>query len=444
MDQSTRAYYMNLAREAARRFGVPEDLFIELIQQESGFNPTAQSPKGAYGLTQLMPATAEELGVNPRDVKQNLEGGARYLNQMMTRFPDLEMALAAYNAGPTLVGKLGRVPDYKETQNYISNILGRLPSGRPRNMPLQAKMTAKEPSMVGGKLGGLLGALRKPNEQTGLSPFQKFAAALDPLIHPEMRGGQAIREQGARRASTMRGNRTAEMLAKMPNGEMYAEAIRNGADANAVYMQYMKDRQSGVISSKDRQAMRSNLRKEFTSLGQVKDFGSIVAAYTRIQKSVEEPSAAGDLSLIFNYMKMLDPQSVVREGEFAAAAAAGGYGERVAAMVQKLKDGTLLTASQRADFVDRATRLYKGAEGTFDERTQEYKGFAEQSGIDPNIFPDYRYKGKLPDRPTILMVPARPTDEKNLQRFPTDADWVKFWQEQSEEWRVKYLEGLNG
>ena len=70
MDQNTRAYYMNLAREAARRYGVPEDLFISLIEQESGFNPTAESPKGAYGLTQLMPNTAAELGVNPAASKK--------------------------------------------------------------------------------------------------------------------------------------------------------------------------------------------------------------------------------------------------------------------------------------------------------------------------------------------------------------------------------------
>lgn len=436
MDQNTRAYYMNLAREAARRYGVPEDLFISLIQQESGFNPTAESPKGAYGLTQLMPDTAAELGVNPRNIEENLAGGARYLNQMMTRFPDLNMALAAYNAGPTLVSELGRVPNYRETQNYIKNILGRLPDGRPRNMPLQAQMTERDVNTSPFNPNNLMDYLKRRDNITGLNEFQRFAAALDPLIHPEMRAGDSIRQQGAQRAKTMQGNRTADMLDKMPNGKMYADAIRNGADASTVYMQYMKDQRAGVINPKDLTKMRGDLRKEFTGLGQVKDFGNIVAAYTRIQKSVEEPSAAGDLSLIFNYMKMLDPQSVVREGEFAAAAAAGGYGERIAAMVQKLKDGTLLTASQRADFVDRATRLYKGAEGTFDERRAEYEGFAERAGLPTDIFPDYRYKGELPQRPTILMVPPRP----DSSQFPTDEDWIKFWQEQTEEWRRQYLE----
>ena len=73
---------MNLAREAARRYGVPEDLFLSLIEQESGFNPTAQSPKGAYGLTQLMPDTAAELGVDTRDIHQNLAGGVRSFTKL--------------------------------------------------------------------------------------------------------------------------------------------------------------------------------------------------------------------------------------------------------------------------------------------------------------------------------------------------------------------------
>lgn len=203
MDQNTRAYYMNLAREAARRYGVPEDLFISLIEQESRFNPTAESPKGAYGLTQLMPDTAAELGVNPRDIEENLAGGARYLNQMMTRFPDLNMALAAYNAGPTLVGKLGRVPDYRETQDYIKNILGRLPDGRPRNMPLQAQMTERDVNKSPFNPNNLMDWLKRRDNITGLNEFQRFAAALDPLIHPEMRMGDSIRQQGAQRAKTM-------------------------------------------------------------------------------------------------------------------------------------------------------------------------------------------------------------------------------------------------
>jgi hypothetical protein len=92
---------------------------------ESGGNPMAESPKGAGGLMQLMPATAQELGVTDVfDPEQNLRGGAKYLRQQLERFGDPSLALAAYNAGPANVDKYGGVPPFAETQNYIAKILG--------------------------------------------------------------------------------------------------------------------------------------------------------------------------------------------------------------------------------------------------------------------------------------------------------------------------------
>lgn len=119
-----RGQYLALARAAARRHGVPEDLFLRLIQQESGWRPTAKSHKGAYGLAQLMPATARRLGVDRTDPLENLEGGARYLRQMYDRFRDWRLALAAYNAGPEAVEKYDGVPPYAETRNYVTVIWG--------------------------------------------------------------------------------------------------------------------------------------------------------------------------------------------------------------------------------------------------------------------------------------------------------------------------------
>lgn len=112
------------ARGAARRHGVPEDLFLRLVQQESGWNPGAVSVKGARGLAQLMPATAERLGVDIDDPAQNLDGGARYLSMMHDRFGNWRLALAAYNAGPEAVARHGDVPPYAETRNYVVAILG--------------------------------------------------------------------------------------------------------------------------------------------------------------------------------------------------------------------------------------------------------------------------------------------------------------------------------
>lgn len=116
--------YLTLARDAARRHGIPEDLFLRLVQQESGWNANAVSHKGALGLAQLMPGTAAMLGVNPRDPAQNLEGGARYLRQQFNTFGDWRLALAAYNAGPGAVQQYGGIPPFRETQNYVWVVWG--------------------------------------------------------------------------------------------------------------------------------------------------------------------------------------------------------------------------------------------------------------------------------------------------------------------------------
>lgn len=119
-----RGEWLPVARQMARRHNIPEDLFLRLVQQESGWNPSARSHKGATGLAQLMPATARRLGVNMHDPHQNLEGGARYLRMMYDRFGSWRLALAAYNAGPGAVEKYNGIPPYRETQNYVRVILG--------------------------------------------------------------------------------------------------------------------------------------------------------------------------------------------------------------------------------------------------------------------------------------------------------------------------------
>jgi soluble lytic murein transglycosylase-like protein len=113
---------------AAKQEDLQPELLRSLIRQESGFQPCAVSPKGAIGLTQLMPATAAALGVrDPFDPKQSIDGGARFLKQMLTMFNDLPMALGAYNAGPGRVSESGGVPDIPETRNYVQRILSSLP-----------------------------------------------------------------------------------------------------------------------------------------------------------------------------------------------------------------------------------------------------------------------------------------------------------------------------
>ena len=95
-----------------------------MIESESSFNPNDISCKGAIGLMQLMPQTAEGLKVDPNNVEENIKGGTKYLKYMYEKFGDVRLALAGYNAGPNAVEKYGKkVPPYKETQNYIENVL---------------------------------------------------------------------------------------------------------------------------------------------------------------------------------------------------------------------------------------------------------------------------------------------------------------------------------
>jgi soluble lytic murein transglycosylase-like protein len=118
--------YDPMIEQAAARYGLDPAVLHGLIQQESGFDPSAQSSAGASGLTQLMPGTASSLGVaNPLDPSESIEGGARYLSQLMSQFGgNTEDALAAYNAGPGAVQQYGGVPPYTETQSYVSKVLG--------------------------------------------------------------------------------------------------------------------------------------------------------------------------------------------------------------------------------------------------------------------------------------------------------------------------------
>lgn len=111
--------------DASYKYKVPAALIKAMIRQESNFNPKSVSSVGAIGLMQLMPNTAEGLGVaDPFDIRQNIDGGTKYLKGLLARFnSDYSLAIAAYNAGPTAVKRYGGVPPYQETQNHVRKVL---------------------------------------------------------------------------------------------------------------------------------------------------------------------------------------------------------------------------------------------------------------------------------------------------------------------------------
>lgn len=129
--------YDDMIRQHCDYHGISTDLVRAVIQAESGFNPRAVSPKGAMGLMQLMPATARDLGVNdPFHPSENIRGGVKYLAQLLTRFKqDVQLALAAYNAGPERVERYAGVPPFRETQNYVRKITGATKAAAPPPAP---------------------------------------------------------------------------------------------------------------------------------------------------------------------------------------------------------------------------------------------------------------------------------------------------------------------
>jgi hypothetical protein len=125
------------------------------------------------------------------------------------------------------------------------------------------------------------------------------------------------------------------------------------------------------------------LRTEYGNTNTVKDFGLQTQAYQRVLDSATNPSPAGDMALLYAYMKMLDPGSVVRETEFATAASSGSFGERIKAGVDQILNGTRLTDVQRKDFLERAGQIYQGAAQLQGDTNERYSGLAEQYGYDP-------------------------------------------------------------
>jgi rRNA processing protein Krr1/Pno1 len=155
------------------------------------------------------------------------------------------------------------------------------------------------------------------------------------------------------------------------------------------------------------------LRDDYNQLS--KTFILVRDAHQRVMASANDPSAAGDLALIFNYMKVLDPTSVVRESEFAQAAQTGAFGERIKAAVQKVISGERLSDATRRDFLDRSERLYQAAEQNQSDLENRFKGISERSGVNPeNVIIPYRTsKPKKKEEPK----PQAPTASPNAVDF---------------------------
>ena len=246
-------------------------------------------------------------------------------------------------------------------------------------------------------------------------------------------------------------NKTVEYLRANGRGDladMIDQGMISGKDAAGVMLAKPEDTKGVAVGDRivnpvtgeviyegeptvDQDAILS-ARKEFTSLPVVKAFTTQTTAYGRVISSAEDPSPAGDLALIFNYMKVLDPGSTVREGEFATAQDSGSVDDRTRGLYNRIVNGERLSAQQRADFADRATRLYSGAEQQYNDISGQYSAFAAAAGLPPEqVIPNFGFSGTRYQKPLSLTPPPAPTGVD-------PATWPSVWAEMTDEERATY------
>jgi len=414
--------YRAEARRIAQEIGIDPDLFVRMIQRESNFDPTAVSPKGAIGLGQIMPGTAGDLGIDPKDPIQNLTGAARYFKQQLDAFGNPMLALAAYNAGPGRVRQYGGIPPFQETQKYIQDIMQGYVGNTtmtPTSAPLTASMTPQKPGQPKrqNKMGVLRGVLDYAGERspdTGLTRFQSFAAALDPLIMPEMRAGKAIRQAGQTRLDQGKVNKTVEWLKKNGYGDIAAVVERNPEMAATVIGSIVQERikKPGVkvIDDKlisetgevlyeggDPDKLKQLDEKQVTVvrnltndlLKSYKIYNEVGNGYRLISNAIQNRTGVDDYVLSVAFAKILDPESVVRESEQAAVAKSGGA---IDAFVKSVNNFIAGTGSLPEPV---RQRIFSTAQTTakywYDEAQKEYnraKRVASYAGIGEDIIND--------------------------------------------------------
>jgi len=348
-----------------------------------------------------------QMGSAASDNEMPFVGGGR-----PTQLPDMQMQ---------------KTPDdiARETQDFVRMVGGRtqnLMQETPEGNPQEAAALATTEAIaakgmqdddggffdsVGGFLTDLFGDEERMTRMAlafnsmRLQPDQGLAAVL----------GKRLETLDTRRTTTLTANKTVEALRRVgtPQAMKFAAMIEaNPSMAKEIYKEYVKS--SGAGFDKDIVKGESDLRKEFTGLPTVKDFQSQSTAFGRVVASAKDPSAAGDLALIFNYMKVLDPGSTVREGEFATAQNASGVPGRVQSLYNNIIRGERLNEEQRGDFVDRARRLYKAAATSYEGIRDDYVDIASSYKFDvkrtvPDLFsqqkdivdPPKPSYGSLPD-----------------------------------------------
>lgn len=310
--------------------------------------------------------------------------------------------------------------------------------------PTQTSETETKPMMQPQKPRGLLENIGIQKMQEGAEgetgqrfynrdSFKDTAATLaQGFGRMGIMGMEEIADQVAgQRTEAKARNKTMEAIGRMntPQSKAALEYIQAGGDPiSALKMAFEKPKPgfgaADVVAA----------RKEFTSNQTVKKFQEQGSAYGRLLASVEDPSGAGDLALIFNYMKVLDPGSTVREGEFATAQNAGGIDDSVVGTYNSIVNGKLLSSDQRDDFANRATRLYADAEAEYINVSRQYEGFARKAGLPVDqVIPNFSYSGNRYESPLEFRRPPAPAGKD-------ESEWSVAWANMTDKKRQEFID----
>jgi len=446
--------------------------FVMNMRDESGLNPginevapTVPGSRGGFGLYQLTgprrrayEAFAQERGVNVADpdaqldfLMTELQGPESRAAQSIfaTENPqDAAVAIARDFLRPAPENLQKRVAQYTGGTNMarqpqpVSGTPTISTQGRAAPQAEEEKVPFFQRPGVGNALDSLAIALQgmtiNPNQglmQLSANRIQGRREAQQTKAQ-QNRTLEALKNMGAppqiiQMAEAGYGREAMSQMAQMARGETVKGVEIGDRLVNPVTGEVIADfsQQGTQFDPED----ISKARKEFTGLKPVKDFADQTAAYGRIISSIENPSPAGDLALIFNYMKVLDPGSTVREGEFATAEQAGGVDARVRGLYNRVVSGERLTPEQRSDFANRATRLYQGAEQQYQTLADQYAGFARAAGLPvEQVIPDFSFSGQIYETPLEFQVPPPPAGIAPEQ-------WSQAWQSMTDEERRQFI-----
>ena len=461
----------NYLMQGLMRRGLPQHIaqgFVMNMRDESGLNPSINEiapivpgSRGGFGLYQVTgprrrayEAFAQKRGVDPADPDAQLDFLMTELQGPESRAAQSIFATETPQDAAVAIARDFLRPAPENLQKRVARYTGgnMQPQGLLSTPVASTQGQAQQPEQEQlpffqrPGVGNFFDTLAVGLEGMTMNPNRALMQAAQNRIQARREAGQTARQM----------NRTVEALKQMGADPDLIQLAQAGLGREALAEQARRNRGEAikgveigdrlvnpvtgeVIADFSQQGPQfgpediSKARKEFTGLKPVKDFADQTAAYGRIISSIEDPSPAGDLALIFNYMKVLDPGSTVREGEFATAEQAGGVDARVRGLYNRVVSGERLTPEQRADFANRATRLYQGAEQQYRALADQYAGFARAAGLPvEQVIPDFSFSGQTYETPLEFQAPPPPTGV-------TPEQWQQAWQNMTDEERRQFI-----